>query len=46
MQRRGINGEWEKTVYLADEAVQLLSIELSIAMSAIYEDTDISPLDS
>jgi Uma2 family endonuclease len=43
--RRGINGEWEKTMYLADETVQLLSIEFSIAMSDIYEDTGISPLD-
>jgi Uma2 family endonuclease len=43
--RRGPDGEWEKTVYLANETVQLLNIELSIAMSDIYEDTDISPLD-
>jgi Uma2 family endonuclease len=43
--RRGINGEWEKTMYLASETVQLLSIELSIPMSDIYEDTGISPLD-
>ena len=44
--RRGTDGEWERTVYLPDETVQLLSIELSIAMSDIYEDTGISPLDS
>jgi Uma2 family endonuclease len=43
--RRGTDGEWQKTVYLADETVQLLSIELSIAMSDIYEDTGISSLD-
>jgi Uma2 family endonuclease len=43
--QRGIEGEWEKTVYLAGETVQLFSIELRIAMSDIYEDTGISPLD-
>jgi Uma2 family endonuclease len=41
----GIKGEWEKTVYLAGGTVQLFSIELSIAMSDIYEDTGISPFD-
>jgi Uma2 family endonuclease len=44
--RRGVNGEWEKTVYLANETVQLLSIELDVAMSDIYEDTGILPLDA
>jgi Uma2 family endonuclease len=43
--RRGVEGEWEKTMYLAGETVPLLSIELSIAMSDIYEDTGISPID-
>jgi Uma2 family endonuclease len=44
--RRGVDGEWEKTVYLASETIRLLSIELSIAMGDIYEDTGISPFDS
>ena len=43
--RRGADGEWKKTVYLAKETVQLLSIELSIAMNDIYENTGISPLE-
>jgi Uma2 family endonuclease len=43
--RRGTDGTWEKTMYLANETVQFLSIELSIAVSDIYEDTGISPLD-
>jgi Uma2 family endonuclease len=41
--RRETNGQWSKTVYRANETVQLLSIELSIAMNDIYEDTGISP---
>lgn len=43
--RRGSNSEWEKTMYLAGETVQLMSIELSITMNDIYEDTGISPQD-
>jgi Uma2 family endonuclease len=43
--RRGTNGEWTKTAYRANETVQLRSIELSIAMNDIYEDTGISPTD-
>src|SRR5216110_478511 len=43
--RRWADGEWKKTVYLANETVQLLSIELSIAMNDIYENTGISPLE-
>ena len=43
--RRVTDGDWQKTIYLADETVPLLSIELSIAMSDIYEGTGISPLD-
>jgi Uma2 family endonuclease len=45
VQRRRTDGEWEKTVYLAGEIVLLLSIELSIPMSDIYEDTGIAPQD-
>ena len=43
--RRGTEGEWKRTMYLAGETVLLLSIELSIAMGDIYEDTGISPFD-
>jgi Uma2 family endonuclease len=43
--RRGIDGAWEKAIYLANETVRLASIELDIAMSDIYEDTGISPSD-
>ena len=43
--RRETDNAWEKTVYLANETVQFHSIELTIPMSNIYQDTDISPLD-
>ncbi len=43
---RRTNGEWKSNVYTAGGTVPLLSIGLTIAVSEIYLDTDITPLDS
>ena len=40
------SGEWNKTVYTAQDTVPLVSIGLSISMHAIYKRTGIPPLDS
>ena len=39
--RRGKEGEWNKTVYTAEDTVPLVTVELSIPMNTIYRRTGI-----
>lgn len=39
--RRGADGEWNKTVYTAQDTIRLVTIGLSIPMSTIYRRTGI-----
>jgi Uma2 family endonuclease len=43
--RRKSAHEWTNTLYTAEETVRFVSIDLSVAMSEIYADTDIPPHD-
>ncbi len=39
--RRGVDGEWSKTVYTAQDTIPLVTVDLNIPMSTIYRRTGI-----